>query len=242
MADYPDRIPMLPGEQIRHSSGGAVNPAILFFEEPKTISRPITGEVYLTNMRLLFEGKMPASGAKAVAVGAVGAILLGPIGAVAGTAIKGDQVELVLPLSEVTHVSKHERFGKDLIEVYHNQQGSNSPCYFGPGKDIDDVLAQMQGMVGSQKTAVPPPPPPPPPQPVAAPAPAVPAPPPAPTPQTTNGKKSFCSNCGNPLEEGLKFCTNCGTKIEQQPTACPSCGAELIPGIKFCGHCGTRLA
>jgi len=101
-------------------------------------------------MRILFEGKMPASGAKAVAVGAVGAVLLGPIGAVAGGAIKGDEVELIISLSTVTTASKHKRFGKDLIEIYHNQPGTNSPCFVGPGRDIDGVLAQIQSMLGAR--------------------------------------------------------------------------------------------
>jgi len=150
MVDNPDRIQMLRNEQVLHQSGGAVRPALLFLEEPGALSRPITGKVYLTNMRILFEGKMPASGAKAVAVGAVGAVLLGPIGAVAGGAIKGDEVELIISLSTVTTASKHKRFGKDLIEIYHNQPGTNSPCFVGPGRDIDGVLAQIQSMLGAR--------------------------------------------------------------------------------------------
>ena len=245
MSDYPDKIQMLPNEQVLHNSGGAVKPAILFLEEPGALSRPITGKVFLTNMRLLFEGKLPASGAKAVAVGAVGAVLLGPLGAVAGTAIKGDEVELIVPLSAITQVSKHERFGKDLIEVYHNQQGSNSPCFVGPGKDIDGVLMQIQSMIGSQRSVAPPPPPPPvayaPPQrTVAPPPPSPPVAPPMPS-QALSGKKSFCSSCGSPLEKGLKFCTNCGTKVEEGPRACPSCGSEAASDMKFCGNCGAKL-
>lgn len=146
---------------------------------------------------------------------------------------------LILPLSTITTVSKLERFGKDLIEIYHNQQGANSPCFVGPGKDIDDVLVQIQGMIGLQRTVAPPPPP----LPVQPPTPRIQAPQAAPMlPQADSGKRSFCSNCGSPLEAGLKFCTNCGTKIELKPTTCPSCGSELSPGMKFCGSCGTSLA
>jgi RNA polymerase subunit RPABC4/transcription elongation factor Spt4 len=259
MSDYPEKTQLLPNEQVIHSSGGTINPAILFFEEPGALSRPMTGQLYLTTMRLIFEGKLPASGAKAVAVGAVSAVLLGPLGAAAGSMVKGDDVEFVIPLSTVSRASKHERFGKDLIEVYHSQQGAASPFYFGPAKDIDEVLARLQGLMGSPRSVAPPPsssppgyttsqvprvqdiPPLPPPSALAVPPIQDPQPL-SESPQAPVGRKAYCSNCGNALEEGLKFCTNCGIKVAEKPRVCPSCGAEVTPDMKFCGNCGSRIS
>jgi len=261
MSDYPERTPLLPNEQIIHSSGGAVSPASLFLEEPGTLSRPITGKVFVTNMRLVFEGKLPASGAKAVAVGAIGAVLLGPLGATAGTLVKGDEVTLVIPHRAISRVSKYERIGTDLIEVHHSQQGANSPFYFSPAKDKDGVQSQLKGLMSGARGAPPPPPPPgvttrtdlpPPPPPPDLPRST--APPPSPPPETPRVVETpsppelsvtedfvFCGSCGTQVKEGLNFCTNCGARIERKPKECPSCGSQVSPDMNFCGNCGSKL-
>ncbi len=70
---------------------------------------------------------------------------------------------------------------------------------------------------------------------------------------------SFCSNCGKPLQDGVKFCANCGAQVGsiQEPAPesnterkqtfegeikkCPSCGAILPSMSAKCPECGFEL-
>ena len=76
-----------------------------------------------------------------------------------------------------------------------------------------------------------------------------------------------CTQCGAPLEDGVRFCTNCGAPAPEQPAPadtaqfassqqgaasgtytgasapfgpgiCPRCGSRLAPGARFCTVCG----
>lgn len=61
---------------------------------------------------------------------------------------------------------------------------------------------------------------------------------------------SFCTNCGNPLEDDEKFCVKCGNKKEEislqndsdeQSNFCTSCGTKLPKDSIFCVNCGKKL-
>ena len=60
--------------------------------------------------------------------------------------------------------------------------------------------------------------------------------------------KELCSNCGKPLQPGMRLCKYCGTPVNKPAAAvesveevsgCKVCGANLKPGAKFCVNCGT---
>ena len=61
-----------------------------------------------------------------------------------------------------------------------------------------------------------------------------------------------CTNCGTPMQPGLKFCTACGAKLGNEDSLlpetknnkenkCPNCGTKAEPGLKFCTACGAKL-
>lgn len=57
---------------------------------------------------------------------------------------------------------------------------------------------------------------------------------------------SFCTSCGNPLDENAKFCGMCGTKVKvaEKPKRvfCINCGEpELDSEAAFCVYCGEKL-
>lgn len=61
--------------------------------------------------------------------------------------------------------------------------------------------------------------------------------------QEQTGPKSFCSNCGAPMEAEEAFCGKCGTpKAAAAPkkNVCGNCGAELQDGQGFCPKCGYK--
>ncbi len=61
----------------------------------------------------------------------------------------------------------------------------------------------------------------------------------------------YCSNCGEPLNEGAAFCPQCGMKYEPmaapketesvRPGVCPQCGSPIDPDTVFCGNCGYKV-
>ena len=64
---------------------------------------------------------------------------------------------------------------------------------------------------------------------------------------------SFCSNCGQRIEENTKFCTNCGARINATPDTereqtfegnihkCPNCGEVLPSFVANCPSCGFEI-
>lgn len=65
---------------------------------------------------------------------------------------------------------------------------------------------------------------------------------------------SFCSNCGNKIENEDKFCSNCGTPIKENNSEkkreivfegtihkCPNCGEVLNSLVTNCPACGYEL-
>lgn len=63
---------------------------------------------------------------------------------------------------------------------------------------------------------------------------------------------SFCSNCGQELEENAKFCINCGSKIDAGKSKrttvyegtthkCPNCGEILKSFLPNCPACGYEI-
>lgn len=65
---------------------------------------------------------------------------------------------------------------------------------------------------------------------------------------------SFCSNCGNKIENEDKFCSNCGTPIKENNSEkkreivfegtihkCPNCGEVLNSFVTNCPACGYEL-
>ena len=86
---------------------------------------------------------------------------------------------------------------------------------------------------------------------VEAPAPVVEAPAPvveAPAPVVEAPAAHICTNCGNPVADGMAFCVNCGTKVTAPAPApapavrtCPGCGNVVADGMAFCTNCGTKM-
>ena len=73
----------------------------------------------------------------------------------------------------------------------------------------------------------------------------------APAPVVEAPAAHICTNCGNPVADGMAFCVNCGTKVtapapapvavEAPAPVCPNCGKPVAEGMAFCTNCGTRL-
>ena len=57
---------------------------------------------------------------------------------------------------------------------------------------------------------------------------------------------SFCTQCGAPLNPGVRFCTRCGAPAAAQaqpaPAVCPACGKPVSGNVRFCTACGTALS
>ncbi|MEW6555545.1 MAG: zinc ribbon domain-containing protein [Actinomycetota bacterium] len=60
----------------------------------------------------------------------------------------------------------------------------------------------------------------------------------------TPASRSFCTACGNPIEEGLAFCNKCGKRVGGTATSqvtCTACGNPIEEGLAFCNKCGKRV-
>ena len=51
----------------------------------------------------------------------------------------------------------------------------------------------------------------------------------------------FCSNCGQPMNEGAAICTACGFAKGKGVHYCENCGTERNPGAAMCVKCGFAL-
>jgi len=148
MVDGPKHIPLIQGEHVLKSSGGKIRNSIVFFSEPKPLTRPATGKVFLTNFRFIFEGKHPADGIDVITAGIIGALVLGgPSGAVVGASMTGAEVSFDMPYHTIENVTKHERLGRDLIHITHNHRVAGGSIYFAPVKNLDAFLSQLQTLV-----------------------------------------------------------------------------------------------
>ena len=72
------------------------------------------------------------------------------------------------------------------------------------------------------------------------------------TSANSEAKSALCTNCGKPIEGGVKFCPSCGTAAPVEPAKtepqnkeentanCKNCGKALGEGVMFCPSCGTN--
>lgn len=51
---------------------------------------------------------------------------------------------------------------------------------------------------------------------------------------------SFCSKCGNKLDDGDLFCSKCGEKLAEE-VKCNDCGTKIKGDALFCSKCGNKL-
>lgn len=58
--------------------------------------------------------------------------------------------------------------------------------------------------------------------------------------KSINNLSSFCSKCGNKVENSDKYCTNCGGNIKSK-TTCIKCGNQIKKDDKFCMNCGSKI-
>jgi len=63
------------------------------------------------------------------------------------------------------------------------------------------------------------------------------------TSANSEAKSALCTNCGKPIEGGVKFCPSCGTAAPVEPAKtvfCANCGKPIEGGVKFCPSCGAE--
>lgn len=147
MVNSPKHTPLIQGEHVLKSSGGKIRNSIIFFSEPKPLTRPAIGKVFLTNFRLIFEGHHPADRIEAISAGIVGALVLGPPGAVVGASVSGAELEFAIPYHAIENVVKHERIGRDLIHIIHNHMVARGSIFLAPVKNLDAFLILLRTLV-----------------------------------------------------------------------------------------------
>lgn len=51
--------------------------------------------------------------------------------------------------------------------------------------------------------------------------------------------KSYCTNCGAPVDESWKYCLRCGGRILKK--YCVNCGEQVNGNWGYCPRCGTSI-
>jgi hypothetical protein len=158
MVDSPKSVPLQAGETVNRKSRGLGLPAVLWFDldgQPFT-KKPCTGDAYLTNQRLIFEGHELASAWKNVAYN-----VFWP----SSFFLVQGQLTIALPLDKVTEACKTNQIRAQPIKLIHRQNDIPNPIYIDVSdKDawiIDIQRANRQNPLPSASRQQEPPPPPP---------------------------------------------------------------------------------
>jgi hypothetical protein len=171
MSNIPRYTPLLPQEEVIRKSKGLGATAILWFDKQGTIytRKPFTGEAFLTNQRLIFEGHESTNtweNTKAAMSFWPSSIFLniGPI-------------TLSLLLIKISEVEQSSQIRAKPVKLTHQQAEIPSPIYFS-FNDNDQWIADIQKFKHESTNIFSPAPLPPPP---------------------ADFKAPICSTCGKPL-------------------------------------------